>query len=344
MKTGADNSFAHFKKGEYSDVLTYPHFFIVGTQRSGTTLLRLILNSHSSIAVPEEAAFFMPLFNWKKILDPRPLPLPVRQNLLNYLINNYQFAKWKLDESLLQPILENDFSYKQVVGFTYKTFAQKYGKSICGDKSPAFIRKLKILSEAYPNAKFIHIVRDGRDIYLSFKKKNHPAASSVPGSALEWNVKLSLISRGLEAQRDSVIEVRYEDLLQNPLQVIKRICTFLGITFENEMLEYWKRSSEFIDQQHSDLIFKPIQASNTSRWKTLMSQTELAQYEFFAKKKLKEYGYPLSEGNANFTEKFILLSSVLSYLPKRLCRITRIALRMRIASRLGTAVSAEYYE
>ncbi|MCL6582712.1 MAG: sulfotransferase [bacterium] len=341
---GSDNSSMSLRKYEQSDILSYPHFFIVGTQRSGTTLLRLILNSHSSIAIPEEAAFFMPFLTRKKLLDPKPLPLSVRKNLVNYLINNYQFKKWKLDESKLLPILENSFSYHQVIGFLYKTFAQKYGKSICGDKSPAFIRKLNLLLEAYPKAKIIHIIRDGRDVYLSFKKKNHPAASSIAGAALEWRIKLFLISRAIKTRQGSVIEVKYEDLLQHPVSVIEKICAFLGIAFENEMLEFWKQSSEFIDQQHSDLIFKPIQTSNINKWETLMSSAELAQYEFFAQKGLKEYGYPISQGNPNFIKKLIFISNILSFLPKRICKIMQIALRMRIASMYGLEVSSQYYE
>jgi hypothetical protein len=162
-----------------------PQFFIVGAQRSGTTLLRLMLNRHSAVAIPEEAGFLMPYLARRRLLAPDLLSASQKTTFVRYLQRNSQFVKWKLAEKYVERLMGLEIDLRQAIGYLYTSFADQNGKRICGDKSPSFIRKLNLLSEGYPQARFVHIVRDGRDTYLSLKKRNHYSASSAVLASVE---------------------------------------------------------------------------------------------------------------------------------------------------------------
>ena len=321
-----------------------PHFFILGSQRSGTTLLRLLLNNHSAVAIPNEASFLMPFLGKKELLDSGVLSDFRKQRILRYLMANSQFAKWKLQERELIQELKIHLTMRQLISLLYYLFASKHGKSICGDKSPTFIRKLGALSDGFPNAKFIHIVRDGRDTFLSLRRKNAPGTSSIALSALEWKFKILLIRRAIKKLKGRVIQVRYEDLVLEPKKELTTICTFLGIPFEKQMLDFWKKSENFIANHHSDLIFKPIDPSNICKWKKELSIADVRKYEYFAERTLISYEYDVPSSSFNIRERAVLWVEVIRYLPARMIRIIRIALFMRIASKVGLRVGTAYYD
>ncbi|MEO1923590.1 MAG: sulfotransferase, partial [Nautiliaceae bacterium] len=136
-------------------------FIIVGTQRSGTTLLRLILNSHSKLAIPEEGTFLMPLLKEKYlnyVFQGKEL-----DRVINYISKNPQFELWNKDfSSLFEEIKSKGrISLKELISNLYSFYAKLEGKLYWGDKTPSFFRKIDILRMLFPNAKFIHIVRDG---------------------------------------------------------------------------------------------------------------------------------------------------------------------------------------
>jgi Sulfotransferase family len=321
-----------------------PHFFIIGAQRSGTTLLRLLLNNHSDVAIPNEGTFLMPLLRRQELLRSGSLSYSRKDEIVQYLLNNSQFAKWGIEQNTVEEILHKELTMKDMISFLYGSFASKYGKCICGDKSPTFIRKLGVLSKAYPNAKFIHIVRDGRDTFLSLKKMKAPGTSSVSLSAVEWKSKLLLIHNFAKDLKGRFIEIKYEDLVQGPHDELSKICSFLGISFQKRMFDFWKQSEGFIAKHHSDLIFKPIDPSNIFRWKNELSMLEAKQYAYFSKKALKRYSYEIPSDPLAIKEKAIYWIDFFAHLPKRIFRIIRIALFMRLASKFGLRVGPAYYD
>ena len=324
-----------------SELGQYPSFFITGAQRSGTTLLRLLLNQHSMLSIPEEAGFLMPYIQKKNLEDPRPLSPRERQTLVRYLSQNRQYQKWNLEVDVLDPILTTELSLRQAICYLYWVFAQRHNKKICGDKTPSFIRKLNLLLDIYPDAKLIHIVRDGRDVYLSLKKIGEPSASSIAVVSYEWNVKLSIIRGVILTHPERTMELRYEDLLCYPEKTLKSVCDFLGVSFETEMLSFHQKSEKFIDHRHSDLIFNPIDPSNIKKWVTSFSAYELRKFEFFSKNTLEMYGYPVTDSHVSFIEWISILAEFLIYLPLRVLSIINIALTLKVASKFGLAYNHE---
>jgi hypothetical protein len=277
-------------------------------------------------------------------MNPLPLNRRRKETILRYLLNDYQFKKWRLEKESLSPVLEEKITLRQLIGFLYTIFSQKYSKCICGEKNPSFIRKLSLLCEVYPRAKFIHIVRDGRDIYLSLKNRLHYSASSLAVSSFEWNIKLSLIHRALKKEKNRVFEIRYEDMVREPVSHIKKVCSFLNVTFEEEMLNFWKQSEKYIDRQHSELIFKPVEPANAFKWKNNLSSSDLKKYEFFSYQNLKRYGYIALDKPIRVQDKVAYIAELIIYLPKRILRMIYIMFYMRLASKFGLKLSHKYYE
>lgn len=283
----------------------------------------------------------MPFLRRRRLLDRSPLSLGERQALVRYLLRNGQFQKWRMPEETLAHILERDLSLREVIVHLYAAFAAAHSKPICGDKTPPFIRKLPLLLEAWPEARLVHIVRDGRDVYLSLKQRRHPTARSAAVASFEWRVKLLLVRRVIRRLGDRAIELRYEDLLDDPAASLQRVCAFLEVPFEEGMLTFWTRSEEFIDHQHSELIFRPVDSSNKERWRSELEPGEVRRYEFFSGRQLENYAYPISAEPVPLWQKLAFLAEFAVHLPVRVLRVVHIALLMRVASRFGLGYDHE---
>jgi len=311
-------------------------FFIVGVQRSGTTLLRLLLNAHSDIAIPEEASFLRPLF--KNEWSGQSITGPKLQRLVNYLRANEQFNLWNFDrEPLLQEIGSREaITFSEVMDIMYSSYAKNEGKIRWGDKS-LFFGSIEKLYEMFPKARFIHIVRDGRDVFHSWRKMD-PAKSHPSVMALDWKLKLDFIERSIKTiPASNMLLVRYEDLLTQPNESLQKICNFLSIDFEEDMLRFHQSSNKYIGKHHSDLIFKAIDDSNITKWKKLLTQNEIDMYQFVAGKSLKKYGYEIFSGGLKIKTSILTGLDLLVGLPKRVIELIKVRLAFRRALREGEA-------
>ena len=156
-------------------------------------------------------------------------------------------------------------------------------------------------------------------------------------SALEWNVKVDLIRKTARLLEDRAMELRYEELITNPSQSLHEVSTFLGVSFEPEMLDFWQQSKKFIDPKHSDLIFQPIIASNLQKWRNQLSPLETKKFEFFSKQRLLDYGYEVSQDPVTLIESLAFIIEIGINLPIRLLQIIRTSFVMKIASKFGRA-------
>ena len=133
---------------------------------------------------------------------------------------------------------------------------------------------MDLLYEMFPKAKFIHIVRDGRDVFFSWRKmdpnKSHPSVM-----AMDWRLKTRFIEQSMKTiPQSNILIIRYEDLLQEPELRVKEICDFLDIKFQKEMLKFHKSSTKYIGKHHSDLIFKAIDSSNINKWEKNLKEVD----------------------------------------------------------------------
>ncbi len=317
--------------------------FIVGAQRSGTTLLRLILNAHSAIAIPEEGTFWMPLLRSERSALGGRISGKKLQRYIEYIRKNSQFRAWRLDaESKLQEILERgDTTLAELMESVYSLYARSQNKMFWGDKTPSFFRKIDELSQLFPSAKFIHIVRDGRDVFLSMRKRE-PSRDNIAVAALEWMRKVETASRSIErlgSERGYVIT--YESLLENPEQEVANLCAFLNIEFEHGMSEFYKSSEKYIGQKHSDLIFQPLSKVSVGKWKAELTGKECRIFGVIAHNCLQKMGYPIfPAGTGNAADKADAFARLCLGLPFRAFQVVWTAARLDVSAKLGLMTDA----
>jgi len=298
--------------------------------------LRLLLNAHSEIAIPEEARFLMPLL--RRDIVKKPLHGRQLEKTLEYLENNEQYRNWNYDRT---PVIERlsrktEITLRELIETLYSSFAESEGKSAWADKS-LFFRRIGLLSALFPEAKFIHLVRDGRDVFHSWRKMD-PTKNNVAAAALDWNYKLSRIERAFARLPESKrLTIRYEDLLETPEETTRAICDFIGIDFESEMMNYHHTSKYYIGGHHSSLIFKSIDPNNRYKWRKNLSSLEIRIYELICQQNLTKYGYDLSGMKFRLSDSIFLLGTLLTGVPKRAYQVLSRKISAGCALRHGEA-------
>lgn len=315
-----------------------PHtpFFIVGAQRSGTTLLRLILNAHPLIAIPEEARFLMPLLHRRYLK--KPLCGKQLEKTRRYISANKQFQNWNYDPKEFFAYIDNTGSVTaaELINQLYTSYAISEGKQFWADKS-LFFRRIDLLAEMFPDACFVHLVRDGRDVFHSWRKMD-VTKSNVAAIALDWNYKLYRINHSfaqLPAHRH--ITIRYEDLLASPEATIRQLCSYLDISFEPSMLDYHRTSRYYIGEHHSKLIFQSIDSTNRNKWRTTLSPQEIRIFEMLCRHNLRHYGYELSGTPFTAADAASLAARLLIGLPARAMQVVTRKFSAELALRRGAA-------
>jgi hypothetical protein len=317
-------------------------FFILGAQRSGTTLLRLILNAHPDVAIPQEGTFWMPLLRDLRADFGAAIPPGRLRSYLRYLQKNDQFLTWGLPRDGLLNAFAGRTGVKlaDLMAFAYGAFARQHGKPHWGDKTPSFFRNVPDLVRLFPQARFLYVVRDGRDVYLSTRKML-TGRGNLPVAALEWRHKNLRLERDLaRCAADRHVRLRHEDLLSRPDETLRGLCRFLGLEYSDRMLEFHRRSHEFTDRHHSDLIFKPLDPSAQGRWRSALKPSDAAAFEVFAGDVLARNGYPLSTARPAADIRLKAWLRLLAGLPRRGAQVASVAARLKIASLFGWSTQA----
>ena len=288
--------------------------FVLGNPRSGTTMFRLILTSHSKVGIPPETAFIIrlyPRFGHVKRFDEKTL---VRFEAdLNSVAIDLQ-SHWKTATRDLMACKE-DFigrSYSEVCAQLYRNFHEVQGLGsveIWGDKNNAYGNYLDVLNHLFPTARFIHVVRDGRAVLNSHKKLRtndmHKFAPVLPKSAravaIRWVDMVSRIDRHLALKAPGRhLAVRYEDVLQDFRPTMDRVCEFVGLQYEEAMRDFdqLNRKFELEPREYSwkQSTFKPLDPSKTGSWLKELELQEIAIFEREAADVLARYGYVLETG------------------------------------------------
>ena len=309
--------------------------FIVGTQRSGTTLLRLILNAHSEIAIPEEANFLMPLLKRKYLRG--GLRGDLLSRIASYLQVNPQFKLWNYDSSdfILSLRSRENISLRDLVDGLFLSYCRAMNKAGWGDKTPSFFRKLDVILDLFPDARIIHIIRDGRDVFDSWRKMD-PTKNYVGVVALEWRYKIWKIEKSLAEIPDGrKMTVRYEDLLEKPRETVSGICDFCGVPFEQGMMNFYETSDRYVGEHHSNLIFGPLDAANRFKWRQNLTLGERRIFQSVAGMVLRKYRYETEDVAMRFSDALFVLRNLTAGLPLRAFQVARTKLMIERAVQKG---------
>ncbi|HEY3402070.1 MAG TPA: sulfotransferase [Ohtaekwangia sp.] len=268
--------------------------FIVGCGRSGTTLLRLILNRHSRIAIPEETWFFPQLEkelpglmkeNWSQNVSKRILEL-----------NKIHFPD--LTQKALEDVLQktDPLDIPSVIAVVNREYMMHTGKRRWGDKTPGYVMHIPFLKRLYSGAKVIHMVRDGRDVVPSMLKywSVGPQTNSLNETASYWRKHvLTGLENGPRYFGENYMELKYEDLVQFPEETVRNVCKFIDEEFEPGMLQATGVSEKTSEWAWHSETKKEINTRNIGKWKNDLTAYQVRCIELIGGDALTRLGYSL---------------------------------------------------
>jgi hypothetical protein len=277
-------------------------FVILGSPRSGTTLLSRVLDAHPGIVVPEETDFIIPTaFVCHRVPDET-----VGKPLLTSLIASSNAFKtrtrWFISEQEVAAAVEGaEYSTYGIVSAIYRRVAYNQWVGLAGDKSPNDLIHLPILLETgffERDVAVIHLVRDVRDVVASLLRLDWREHDPAGTFARAWaNANLYAYDR-LHALGDRYRLVRYEDLVQRPAEIVEAACGMLGVEFRGEMLEPARRRELWGKQPHHEHIGEPIVTSRAGAWRADLDPEIRRRCERDARDALAHFGYLDGPGDA----------------------------------------------
>jgi hypothetical protein len=307
-------------------------FFIFGCPRSGTSLLSSMLGSHPNLAVPYESHLYDNIFPIvQRHGDPcRP---SARARLVAEILRTEHIRRWTPPPSLpatLEAIQRYDFH--GLVEGLMRAWAGSQGKSHWGEKTPQHTFCWRTISAGFPRLQVIHLIRDGRDVALSYKTAFFGPKHVYP-LACRWRDYLAAAEEArANLGEKAFLQVRYEDLVTDPERELRRICSFLGEEFAPPMLAFYQDGRNFhTDQRNARNLQRPAISQNVGKWRTGMSPREVCIFEALAGAALEAYGYPRALSHPKVPTWEALSCRYLEHPPQRFSALLRNREGYRIA-------------
>jgi hypothetical protein len=296
---------ALFKKSGSPDRAPAP--FIVGMNRSGTTLLRMMLDAHPELTIPPETHFVPEVIKTFKRTD-KTTPADV----LGAMKSAREWGDFDFTDIEMLGLLQDrgrKLNAGEALRAFYEAYAAREAKPRWGEKTPNYVGKMQQIQRALPEARFIHVVRDGRDVALSVLDRTVRELTAAD-VAKRWKRKIQK-ARDSSPKLRHYTEVRYEDLILDTEPSLRRICAFIELDWDDAVLDYHERSSGRLEEMKRTLpadghsaeldverrmathamTTRPPDADRVSRWKRQMSEPDRQAFEEVAGSMLSDLGY-----------------------------------------------------
>jgi hypothetical protein len=288
--------------------------FIVGVGRSGTTMLRLMLDAHPDLAIPPETHFVPDLI---EAIDGGATP----EQAVQVMTSVRQWGDLNTDpaEVLRRFDALDDFNAGDALRTFYAIYLERQQKPRWGEKTPGYVRKMRRIEKALPEARFIHVIRDGRDVALSRWKRTLGEGKRAPASQVAEGWQRRIRRAQKQGRRlDHYMELRYEDLVTDTEENLRLIAEFIELPWDSVMLRYYERAADRMAEMARDLppahgkpvrpgeermqahamTQKPPDPSAMYRWKEKMDPDEVAAFDAAAGNLLAELGYEVGTKTA----------------------------------------------
>jgi Sulfotransferase family len=276
-----------------------PAPFVVGFGRSGNTLLRLLLDAHPELAIPPETDF-VPVVAYAQSAE----------EFLQGVLGHWRIRDLQVDaDSIAREVRAlRPFDVGAALRVVYRQYAAKFGKSRWGDKTPGYVRYMTLIASVLPEAHFIHMIRDGRDAWVSIRDLWF-GPNTVDGAARTWVEWIA------DARRDAQVvpyytEVLYERLVSEPEAVLRELCAYLDLRWDDALLRSHERAPErvaeviteyregghlvaTVEQRHALHAWtsRPPDVSHVGRWRRELPAEEVDAFEAIAGGMLRSLGY-----------------------------------------------------
>ena len=296
--------------------------FVVGVHRSGTTLMRSILNSSSLVAITNENHYFGHLLAAEGVHravrgfgDLRDDAVVDR--VVAHIYDRVAVRHWFRDpsrawvwlirnvprEEFRARLLASDRSEMAVFDTLLRLYAVRRGKTVVGEKTPAHVRHGDILLRWYPGGRVIHMLRDPRAIYVSDlrRRRQHPGSAPyrilnrVPGglaavllvqTTLAWLESVARLRDNRRRDPERYLVVRFEDLVTDPRGQVERVCRFAGIPFEEPMLD------RVVESHGQALGSSGFDVGAADRWRGQLSPAAERWFRLWLGRRIRAAGYP----------------------------------------------------
>lgn len=265
----------------------------LGVRRSGTTLLRVMLDRNSQLALPDESYFIPQLAH-------RHRRHPDLDAFVNDLRRLPTLREWGVSPDLVRERLRPGVTLGQAIAAVYEVYAERQGKARWGDKTPLYMEHLGLLERLFPGALFVHLVRDGRDAALSFLQmpegivtRDWATPRTAADFACQWRTEVRAArSLARRVGPGRYFELRYEELVAGAERELRRICTFANLPYEPDMLGYAGKI-DLSDKPHQQSLARPP-TPGLRDWRANMAAPDVAAFEKMAGPVLRETGYELA--------------------------------------------------
>lgn len=298
MNTHLESDLLHTIENKFSMPL-----FIVGSPRSGTTLLQALVCSTDEYAIPPEEDFILRLYdkyNGLTSFDEKTL-----DGFVHDLYASPTFGNWDVDPGYLRKVLDlcSIGSYSDLIRGVYIAYGTKNQSTNTewGSKVPYFVNHIGRIARLLPNAKFIHLVRDGRDVLCSMRSRARKGATHFETrtvrAALQWrNLVSNGMRQGAALPPSRFLSVRYRDLVSKPRAALNAISAFLGCDMSSTSENFYKAfvGNETLPSEKMDRYLRPqIKSDHVEQWRKILTDQEVLDYEMVAGRMLEAFGFPL---------------------------------------------------
>ncbi|TDC63400.1 sulfotransferase [Actinomadura sp. GC306] len=272
--------------------------FIIGCPRSGTTLLQQMLHSHPRIAFPSETRFVHTSYEVRRSFGDLEQE-ENRRRLAEWIVKgkDTKFHVLKLDPGkTIEEIVQAPPTLGSALAAVFRAYAREHGKPRWGDKRPSYFRRVPMLRRMFPDAQFIHLVRDGRDAVSSLKKMPWYHGDTF-SAALTWR---EAVDTGQRLARrlgpENFYEFRYEDLVAEPESALRPLCAFLGEEYDPAMTKAYQHARETVPSARKWHL-RTHEAPNTRNvgaWRERLEDWEADLVEHVLASRLRLHGYELT--------------------------------------------------
>lgn len=273
--------------------------FVVGAPRTGTTLLKEVLNGHPRIRIFNEVHFFERVWDDRERIgdlgtpESRQRAFEILRAAVRFVGEDRPVADRLPDEEFERRLQAEGGDYRGLLAAVLKTGAEMHGADVWGDSSPQDVLYLAKILEWFPEARIVGLARDPRGFLASYKNywrrrvKTYRERYNPLTNSLLWRSYMSaLLEAARGAHAESVLLLRYEDLVDDAEKHIRRLCEHVGVEFDPAMVAVTTSNTSFGTTQASGIV-----TTSRDRWRTELTPTEIWLGERVFGGVMRELGY-----------------------------------------------------